>query len=33
VTYLAQNEAVTPAVSVSWTRPLARLAEAFRGGM
>jgi S-DNA-T family DNA segregation ATPase FtsK/SpoIIIE len=33
VTYLAQNEAVTPSVSVSWTRPLARLAEAFRGGM
>ncbi len=31
VAYLAQNEAVTP--SVSWTRPLARLAEAFRGGM
>jgi S-DNA-T family DNA segregation ATPase FtsK/SpoIIIE len=33
VAYLAQNEAVTPSVSVSWTRPLARLAEAFRGGM
>jgi S-DNA-T family DNA segregation ATPase FtsK/SpoIIIE len=33
VAYLAQNEAVTPSVSVSWARPLARLAEAFRGGM
>jgi S-DNA-T family DNA segregation ATPase FtsK/SpoIIIE len=31
VAYLAQNEAVTPSVPVSWTRPLARLAEAFRG--
>ena len=33
VAYLAQNEVVTPSVSVSWKRPLARLAEAFRGGM
>jgi S-DNA-T family DNA segregation ATPase FtsK/SpoIIIE len=33
VSYLAQNEMVTPPVSPSWTQPLARLAEAFRGGM
>jgi S-DNA-T family DNA segregation ATPase FtsK/SpoIIIE len=32
VAYLAQNEVVTPAASVSWTRPLARLAETLRGG-
>jgi S-DNA-T family DNA segregation ATPase FtsK/SpoIIIE len=32
VAYLAQNEVVAPSVSVSWARPLARLAEAFRGG-
>jgi S-DNA-T family DNA segregation ATPase FtsK/SpoIIIE len=32
VDYLAQNEMVMPSVSASWTRPLARLAEAFRGG-
>jgi S-DNA-T family DNA segregation ATPase FtsK/SpoIIIE len=31
VTYLAQNEVVAP--SVSWTQPLVRLAEAFRGGI
>jgi S-DNA-T family DNA segregation ATPase FtsK/SpoIIIE len=30
VVYLAQNEAVTPAMPASWTRPLARLAEAYR---
>jgi S-DNA-T family DNA segregation ATPase FtsK/SpoIIIE len=33
VAYLTQNEAVTSPASVSWTRPLARLAEAFRGGI
>jgi S-DNA-T family DNA segregation ATPase FtsK/SpoIIIE len=33
VFYLTQNEIVTPSVAVSWTRPLARLAEVFRGGM
>jgi len=32
VTYLVQNEAVTPSVPVPWARPLTRLAEAFRGG-
>ncbi|MFL7791419.1 MAG: DNA translocase FtsK [Anaerolineae bacterium] len=32
VSCLVQNEAVTPSVPVSWARPLARLAEAFRGG-
>jgi S-DNA-T family DNA segregation ATPase FtsK/SpoIIIE len=33
VAYLAQNEMVAPSVPVSWTRPLTRLAEAFRGGI
>jgi len=33
VSYLAQNEIVTPSMSTSWTRPLTRLAETFRGGM
>ncbi|MBN1814587.1 MAG: DNA translocase FtsK [Anaerolineae bacterium] len=33
VAYLAQNEIVSPSASVSWTRPLTRLAEVFRGGM
>jgi hypothetical protein len=33
VACLAQYEAVTPVVSESWTKPLARLAEAFREGM
>jgi S-DNA-T family DNA segregation ATPase FtsK/SpoIIIE len=32
VAYLAQHEVVTPAVSESWTQPLARLAEVFGGG-
>jgi S-DNA-T family DNA segregation ATPase FtsK/SpoIIIE len=31
-TRLAQNEAMTPSMPVPWTRPLERLAEAFRGG-
>jgi S-DNA-T family DNA segregation ATPase FtsK/SpoIIIE len=33
VSYLAQNEIVTPSMSTSWTRPLTRLADTFRGGM
>lgn len=33
VASLAQSEAVLPPVSPSWTRPLARLAETFKGGI